>query len=185
MNEATNYAGYVASQLSGVVPDAKFGNLDSATASAMFTKYKLGIAKERLDAKLEQSSTSTTINTVEVNNVRMDTRTCMAICGNGGLTSLPSAARAARFFGYVFQEMTMYFPCPNAEHDVWKIGDSFRDGDTDNMEGKIVTMYWKKSPKGLVYPALEICKCTGIQRVAWVRFKMGKGKPVIKKYKLL
>ena len=44
--------------------------------------------------------------------------TCMAIIyGNGGHTKLPSASRAFRFFGYVFEDMMLDVPC-YTKHEV-------------------------------------------------------------------
>ena len=43
--------------------------------------------------------------------------TCMATYGNGGHTKLPSASRAFRFFGYVFEDMMLDVPC-YTKHEV-------------------------------------------------------------------
>ena len=86
MNQATRYAAYAASQLEGVIPDPKYGNLDSSTAAELFDEFNLDIGHQRLKTKLRVPNEARTEDTVEVDGERMYLQTCMAIYGNGGHT---------------------------------------------------------------------------------------------------
>lgn len=112
----------------------------------------------------------------------MNAMTRMAIYGNGGHFSLPCASRAGRFFGYVYKEITLDYSCPKEEEHTWEVCDKYHDTE-GNKEGKIICLFWRKKTKGLTYPAIRICPCTGSQRVAWVLFKTGR-KYTVKKIKV-
>ena len=109
----------------------------------------------------------------------------MAIYGNGGRTNLPSTSRAPRFYGYVFQELSLEVVCSNPDHRRISIGDIFPG--PDGNSGKVMVMGYKKHLRGLAYPTKVMCKCTGTNRVIWVkvkRAKMRKGQPPIIRYKV-
>ena len=173
MNQATNYAAFVASQLDGVVTEERFLNeeIDTLEAEDIVTSYNLLIGKERLLQKLSTMYDDNK-NIVSVAGVKMGISTSMAIYGNGGRTSLPSASRASRFFGYVFQEISLDIPCPleNSNHRTYRIGDRY---ECSEFSGKILALAFKKTTKGLTYPAKTMCQCTGAIRVGWVKAKKG------------
>lgn len=146
MNVATSYAAHVASQLSGVFIEDGFvsKDLDSTSAKHAIEKCNLNIGNERLLKKLNKVYGADHMGSTEVHGVTMEIKSCMAIFGNRGRTSLPSQSRASRFYWYVFEDITLNFPYPktNSQHVIYEIGDKFAD---ENGSGKVVGLFWKKS----------------------------------------
>ena len=89
----------------------------------------------------------------------------MAIYGNGGRTNLPSASRASRFYGYVFQEVSLEVICDHDGHRSFSIGDIFHG--PNGHTGKILAMGYKKHSRGLAYPTKTMCKCTDLHSVSF------------------
>ena len=138
-------------------------DLGSKEATDIKIKYKLQISRSRLFAKLNKDHGESELCAM-VNSVKLDVKTCMTIYGNGGGSRLPAASRASRFFGYVFNEITLDNPCKDElnEHHEYEIGDALEILDDKSViKGKIVALFWKKRQKGLVYPAVRLCSCTG------------------------
>ena len=175
MNKATNYAYYQACQLKGVTLSDHFcdPSLGKTEASALRVDFKLDTSKDRVMAKIKKK-----LNVHEAMNLDVS----MAIYGNGGRTNLPSASRASRFYGYVFQEVSLEVICDHDGHRSFSIGDIFHG--PDGHTGKILAMGYKKHSRGLAYPTKTMCKCTGTFRVIWVKVKVSKGHTKVIKYKL-
>ena len=131
MNKATNYAYYQACQLKGVTLSDHFcdPSLGKTEASALRVDFKLDTSKDRVMAKIKKK-----LNVHEAMNLDVS----MAIYGNGGRTNLPSASRASRFYGYVFQEVSLEVICDHDGHRSFSIGDIFHG--PDGHTGKILAM---------------------------------------------
>ena len=167
MNQATYFASYIVTQLDGVnaVTGMTQDELGPMERDLIIQEYKLDISKTRLEQKLKEK----TGDNVTVDGMQMNIKTCMAIYANGGHTRLPSASRASRFFGYVYEDVCLSLECQSHEtHKIYRIGDRYIGSD---VNGRIAALNYKKTPKGLTYPATKLCSCYGCLRVAWVRYK--------------
>ena len=105
----------------------------------------------------------------------------MAIYGNSGMTTLPAASRASRFFSYVFEEIQLTFECSELNHNNVKVGEKYV---SSKATGRVVGLSYRKNSKGLEYPATSICKCVGMKRCAWIRVKKHNKYTIVRVYHL-
>ena len=144
-------------------------------------QYKLSISKERVLRKVNKKYGNGFTQTATVNGQEIPLKTCMAIYGNGGVTTLPGGTRASRFFSHVYEDIVLENRCRSTPtHHVYKIGDKYN---SSSLCGKIVALSYKKRSKGLNYPAVSLCGCFGMFRCAWIHVKKNK-KYFVEKVKL-
>ena len=106
---------------------------------------------------------------VVVDGKRMSLKTAMAVYGHGGRNKLPAQSRASRFYSYAFKPVKMETDCSDEDCEKWSVGDY---GEfplkTKLIQGKVVSIAYRKSKKGLCYPSSRFCKCLGSYFTLWI-----------------
>ena len=134
MNDGTDYAAWVCSQQSGVSFNTDIDGPFDARLTVI--KYNLSVGTERAHAKIIYSNLGDSnqsdnwgdadrSDTVIVGDKVIHLKTAMAVFGNGGHCRLPTTSRASRFYGYVFQPISMDNVCANEECLIkYSVGDT-------------------------------------------------------------
>ena len=181
MNQATDYCSYLCNKLKGVDNTSegakKIEKLTKPELLNLRKSFNLDVATERAKGKLDYEGP----DKVVVNGRSMNIQTGITVYGNEGHTNLPATSRAARFFGYVFNEVTLTPNCNVADSPCrsYDLGDVLHGL---KGSGKIVALSFKKNKKGLAYPASRLCKCAGPIRFAFIRIVSKQGRA--KKYSI-
>ena len=180
LNLATNFAALKVSELNGVTVEEKFHGPADLSNIDMIEKYNLSVCKDRVNRHLNKKY-GKSVYVATISGRQIPLKTSMAIYGNGGMTTLPAASRASRFFSYVFEEIQLTFECSELNHNNVKVGEKYV---SSKATGRVVGLSYRKNSKGLEYPATSICKCVGMKRCAWIRVKKHNKYTIVRVYLL-